>query len=227
VYERRLPNETEEILGQLHPMKADIVGLAVELTYNWYWLVDALMDEGYPVHLANPSAMKMYEGRKHTDDRHDAFWLADLLHLGVLPEGYFPFLLPGLIRCMRCGRHFQGYTTTKKEPRKDGTKVKTLGYACNGYLNGGKAVCPRTVFRKESLEQDILARIAQRVDWMLANGGKSRLRAMVVNALRAEMPDTSGEKEETERRLGDVQEQTRRLVDAVARMDSCNIEVIN
>lgn len=88
VYERRLPNETEAILGQLHPMKADIVGLAVESTYNWYWLVDALMDDGYQVHLANPSAMKMYEGRKHADDRHDAFWLADLLHLGVLPEGY-------------------------------------------------------------------------------------------------------------------------------------------
>ena len=88
VYERRLTNEAEEILRQLHPMKADLVGLVVESTYNWYWLVDALMDEGYRVHLANPSAMKMYEGRKHTDDRHDAFWLADLLRLGILPEGY-------------------------------------------------------------------------------------------------------------------------------------------
>ena len=30
----------------------------------------------------------MYDGIKHTDDRHDAFWLADLLRLGILPEGY-------------------------------------------------------------------------------------------------------------------------------------------
>jgi transposase len=88
VYERRLTNEPDEILRQLHPMKADLVGLVVESTYNWYWLVDALMDDGYMVHLANPSAMKMYEGRKYTDDRHDAFWLADLLRLGILPEGY-------------------------------------------------------------------------------------------------------------------------------------------
>ena len=88
VYHRRLANDAEEILRQLQPMRADLVGLVVESTYNWYWLVDALMDEGYRVHLANPSAMKMYEGRKHTDDRHDAFWLADLLRLGVLPEGY-------------------------------------------------------------------------------------------------------------------------------------------
>jgi len=35
-----------------------------------------LMDRGYRVHLANPSAIKQYEGLKHTDDRHDAFILA-------------------------------------------------------------------------------------------------------------------------------------------------------
>jgi transposase len=88
VYERRLANDPEEITRELRPMKTDLVGLVVESTYNWYWLVDALMDDGYRVHLANPSAMKMYEGCKHTDDRHDAFWLADLLRLGILPEGY-------------------------------------------------------------------------------------------------------------------------------------------
>jgi hypothetical protein len=79
VYERRVANDPKEILRELHPMSADMVGLVVESTYNWYWLVEALMDGGYTVHLANPSAMKMYEGRKYTDDRHDAFWLADLL----------------------------------------------------------------------------------------------------------------------------------------------------
>ena len=47
------------------------------------------MDAGYDcVHLANPSAIKQYEGLKHTDDRHDAFWLAHVLSLGILPEGY-------------------------------------------------------------------------------------------------------------------------------------------
>jgi hypothetical protein len=46
------------------------------------------MDRGYRVHLANPSAIKQYEGLKHTDDRHDSFWLAHMLALGILPEGY-------------------------------------------------------------------------------------------------------------------------------------------
>ena len=43
----------------------------MESTYNWYWLMDSLMEEGYEgykVHLANPFAMKQYEGIKHLDD---------------------------------------------------------------------------------------------------------------------------------------------------------------
>jgi transposase len=47
------------------------------------------MDAGYQcVHLANPSAIKQYEGLKHADDQHDAFFLAHLLILGILPQGY-------------------------------------------------------------------------------------------------------------------------------------------
>ena len=32
--------------------------------------------------------MKQYEGIKHIDDQHDAFFLAQMLILGILPEGY-------------------------------------------------------------------------------------------------------------------------------------------
>jgi transposase len=46
------------------------------------------MEEGYQVHLANPSAIQQYVGLKHADDEHDSFWLAELLRLGILPEGY-------------------------------------------------------------------------------------------------------------------------------------------
>ena len=47
------------------------------------------MDNGYSsAHLANPAAIKQYEGLKHSDDQHDAFFLAQLLILGILPQGY-------------------------------------------------------------------------------------------------------------------------------------------
>ena len=46
------------------------------------------MAAGYRVHLANTTAIEQYKGLKHTDDESDARWLAHLLRLGILPEGY-------------------------------------------------------------------------------------------------------------------------------------------
>jgi transposase len=87
-YQRRLSNDLSRILEELAPYRSAIVGLAVESTFNWYWLVDGLMEEGYRVHLANPAAMQQNTGLKYTDDDYDARWLAHMLRLGVLPEGY-------------------------------------------------------------------------------------------------------------------------------------------
>ncbi|HMK52871.1 MAG TPA: IS110 family transposase [Thermodesulfobacteriota bacterium] len=88
VFKKRLSNDMGWIREALVPFKGELVGIVVESTYNWYWLVDGLMEEGYRVHLANPSAIQQYSGMKHSDDRHDAFWLAEMLRLGILPEGY-------------------------------------------------------------------------------------------------------------------------------------------
>jgi transposase len=46
------------------------------------------MEAGYRMHLANTAAIQQYGGLKYTDDRSDARWLAHLLRLGLLPEGY-------------------------------------------------------------------------------------------------------------------------------------------
>jgi transposase len=87
-FNTKLNNIPGVVLDVLRPYKKSIKGIAVESTFNWYWLVDALMDDGYPVHLANPAAIQQYSGLKHSDDKHDAFWLAEMLRLGILPEGY-------------------------------------------------------------------------------------------------------------------------------------------
>ena len=78
----------DDILTALSPFKKTMDGVVVESTYNWYWLVDGLQEEGYKVHLANPAAMQQYSGLKHTDDQSDAFWLAHMIRLEILPEGY-------------------------------------------------------------------------------------------------------------------------------------------
>ncbi len=88
IYHKRLPNQRDVILAELEPFKQDIVSISIESTFNWYWLVDCLKDADYNVHLANPAAMQQYSGLKYRDDKHDAFWLAHMARLGVLPEGY-------------------------------------------------------------------------------------------------------------------------------------------
>jgi len=88
MFEKRLPNDIEAILSSLETYRADLVGIVVESTFNWYWLVDGLMDKEYKVHLANPAAIQQYDGLKFSNDKSDARWLAHMLRLGILPEGY-------------------------------------------------------------------------------------------------------------------------------------------
>ena len=88
VFRERLANDLGCVVEALGPFQHDVEGLAVESTYNWYWLVDGLMEAGYRVHLANTAAIDQYTGLKYADDESDARWLAHLLRLGLLPEGY-------------------------------------------------------------------------------------------------------------------------------------------
>ncbi len=88
IMRRKLKNNSEEILRFWEPHKPNLAGIVVESTFNWYWLADLLQENGYRVHLANTTGIQKYSGLKHSDDNHDAFWLAELLLLGILPEGY-------------------------------------------------------------------------------------------------------------------------------------------
>lgn len=98
IYHKRLPNQADVILAELDPYREDMVSITIESTFNWYWLVDCLTDVGYTVHLANPAAMQQYSGLKFIDDKHDAFWLAHMDRLGILPQGY---IYPKEIRPVR------------------------------------------------------------------------------------------------------------------------------
>ena len=86
--ERTLSNHLGLILDTLSKIREPIDGIAVESTYNWYWLVDGLQEAGYKLHLVNTAAIKQYDGLKYSDDKRDAFHLAHLLRLGILPTGY-------------------------------------------------------------------------------------------------------------------------------------------
>ena len=90
VFKKRIPNDLPTVLTALGPYKGTITNIVVESTYNWYWLVDGLMENGYNnrVRLANPAGFSPYKGLKHADDKTDAFFLTELERLGILPVGH-------------------------------------------------------------------------------------------------------------------------------------------
>src|SRR5437868_6467083 len=88
VFAERLPNDLQTIVAALHSCAGRLREVAVESTYNWYWLVDGLQDAGFTVQLVNTAAVKQYDGLKHSGDFQDARHLAHLLRLGILPTGY-------------------------------------------------------------------------------------------------------------------------------------------
>lgn len=98
VLAQRQPNELELILAALQPFGDRVAGVAVESTFNTYWLLDGLEDAGYEVHLAHPPDLTDHRKRlKFADDKVDARLLAELLEEGRLPEGYiYPRAMRGV-----------------------------------------------------------------------------------------------------------------------------------
>lgn len=85
---RKFDNDLTPILEALTPYQKTISAIAVEATYNWYWLVDGLKEHGYNVRLAHPYGIEDRSGKKRTDDFYDAFHLAHLLRTNNFPDSY-------------------------------------------------------------------------------------------------------------------------------------------
>jgi transposase len=86
--QKKLANKLELFVSELEPFRATLQGVAVESTFNWYWLVDGLLKHKFPMMLVNTAAIQQYEGLKHSDDQYDSWWLAHMMRLGILPTGH-------------------------------------------------------------------------------------------------------------------------------------------
>jgi len=88
VFKRRVKNDLKLILDTLDSFKEQIEKIGVESTFNWYWFVDGLMENGFSVEVGNPAQMTQYDGLKITNDKSDAAWIAEMLRLNVFPSCY-------------------------------------------------------------------------------------------------------------------------------------------
>ncbi|MCE3239482.1 MAG: family transposase [Gammaproteobacteria bacterium] len=186
IYQKRLTNDRDLIVQQLSPYQEKIDGIVVESTYNWYWLVDRLREAGYHVHLANTAAIKQYSGVKHTDDKYDSRWLANLLRLKLLQEGYiYPKEERGIRELVRRRLvlvrqqtmnilGIQGMITRYENVRLTGEKIKRLskeeagkllGYLKDDYVKIGvksQLQILRCIMTQiDELEKTILSKIKQ------------------------------------------------------------------
>lgn len=85
----RLANDPEALVAEvLKDCPADEVEVAIEATYGWYWAVDALQAAEVNVHLAAPSRLSAFEGRRVKNDQLDCQVLGDLLRSNMLPEAW-------------------------------------------------------------------------------------------------------------------------------------------
>ncbi len=88
VFRRRVKANLAAVNEALDPFWERIKVLGVESTFNWYWFVDGLREQGRNIKLGNPAKMEQYKGLKITNDLTDADWLAEQLRIGIFPECY-------------------------------------------------------------------------------------------------------------------------------------------
>ena len=140
VYAKRLPNDLATIIAALRSCSGKLHGVAVESTYNWYWLVDGLQDAGFALHLVNTAAVKQEGGLKYSGDFSDARHLAHLLRLGILPTGY---IYPREQRAVRDLLRKRGQLV-----RQRSTQILSMGRLLARNLGGheiGRASCRERV----------------------------------------------------------------------------------
>ena len=191
VYQRRLPNDALQIRAALAPHREELEGVVIEATYNWYWLVDALLADGYHVHLANPAAIRQYEGLKYSGDFTDAAHLAQLLRLGLLPEGYI-YPADGrqvrdlarkrmqLVQCrtaqiLAIGNLFARHTGSQMHgpqvKRLDGAQVSRFGFApdVTHAIRANLAVLGTLQQQIEIIEKRLMQQVKLNPDYALLN----------------------------------------------------------
>ena len=87
IVRKRLAMDLKTILAELEPFRRNHAGVAVESTYNWYWLADGLMADSYTTLLVHTAAMGESQ-KKTTGDFDDAVRICEKMRDKSLPVGF-------------------------------------------------------------------------------------------------------------------------------------------
>lgn len=135
------------------------------------------------------------------------------------------YLLSGLIKCARCGHKWIGYTVNTGRKRKDGSNIKTLYYACSGYVNKGKAVCERRVIGKDVLEGEVVGQIETMLKrYFETQEGLEVIRQKAESEMAVERPQIGEELDQVDARLREIKQVVSNLID---NLTSANREYVD
>jgi transposase len=106
VFNRNIDCNINEFLDYITPFKKSIT-VGVESTYNWYWLLDKLQENGITCALGHALYIKRMKSGKHKNDPVDARDIADLLRTNRFPLAYaYPEEMRNVRDLLRRRHHF-------------------------------------------------------------------------------------------------------------------------
>jgi len=110
----RLKNELGSVLGYFETITRP-ASVVLEASHNWGMLYDVLSDQGFEVHICHSREAKMIGLASVKNDKVDAYKLATLLRVGLLPEAYVPNPKSRELRGLVRGRaSLKGHSTAIK-----------------------------------------------------------------------------------------------------------------
>jgi DNA invertase Pin-like site-specific DNA recombinase len=127
-----------------------------------------------------------------------------------------PFLLSGLVTCARCGHAYQGRTINSTKFRKDGSKIKTLYYACGGWVMKGASACEKFLIRKEPLEDLLMETIQGRLESLLGGEGETILRQYIEEEIAAQGQDPRRELAVVRARISEIDQKANVLLEGLS-----------
>ena len=109
-----------------------------------------------------------------------------------------------------------GRTVNSTKRRKDGSKIKTLYYACGGYVMKGTSVCEKFLLRKAPLEDAILETVQARLQSLVAGEGERLLRQYIEEEIAAQGADPRHEQARLRTRLSEIEEKAGVLLEGMS-----------